>query len=84
MSVSYGVVHLPRTAGHHKIKCDTWTPIGSWKAGSLDFFLKINPRLQSMDMITDFLEKRALLNSQSNGTVILELDVKPSNHFKTK
>jgi len=71
----YGVLNLPRSAGFHKIECETWSPIGDWDTKSLAFFLGTHPRLQSLDVVSQNLEKRELLNTSSGGRVVLELEV---------
>lgn len=37
--LAYGIVPLPKTAGFHTIYCNTWSPMGDWRFGSLNFFL---------------------------------------------
>jgi hypothetical protein len=66
---------FPRTKGFHRLTCETWTPMGDLKSGSLSFFLKTFPRLKGRDIIAQNLEKREYLNTISSGKVIVELEV---------
>jgi len=49
--------------------------MGDWKATNSSFFLGTRPRLSNLDIL-QFNEKRSELLGLSNGTVILEIEVK--------
>jgi hypothetical protein len=68
-------MNLPRTKGFHRIECETWTPMGDRKQGSLNFFLGTFPRLKGNEVVAQSLEKREYLNSSSSGKVIIEVEV---------
>lgn len=77
--VSYGVCHLPKKSGYSKIICDTWTPTGVSIAkanyDALSFYLGNKPRLQSINAISKDLQYREMLNTQSSGRIMIELEV---------
>jgi hypothetical protein len=77
--VSYGVCHLPKKSGYSKIICDTWTPtgasLGMVKYDALSFYLGNKPRLQSIDLLSKDLQYREVLNTQSSGRIMIELEV---------
>mmetsp|Transcript_14583 Transcript_14583/g.12386 ORF Transcript_14583/g.12386 Transcript_14583/m.12386 type:complete len:242 (+) Transcript_14583:69-794(+) len=79
---SYGVTSLPRTKGHHKVTCDTFSPMGDRHASSLSFFLGTFPRLKDRDIVAKSLDKREHLSTLSSGKVILEIDVITKNFEK--
>ena len=71
---SYGVFNFPRTSGFHRIECETWTPLGNWRSTALSIFMGNQPRLNWTDTLLENSNQREFINSQSNGTVILELE----------
>jgi len=72
---SYGVLNFPKSAGFHVLDCETWSPLGDWKTSSMSFFMGTNPRLQSLDAISQSLDKREMLSTASSGKIIVELEV---------
>lgn len=77
--VSYGITNLPRKAGFTKLVCDTWSPSGSSYGkvnyDALNFYFGNKPRLQSIDILSKDIDKRYLINSHSNGKIVLEIEV---------
>lgn len=71
---SYGVFNFPRTGGFHSIECETWTPIGNWKAAALSILTGNQPRLNTDTLALNSFNAREFMSSQSNGTVIIELE----------
>lgn len=71
---SYGVFHFPKTPGHHTIHCDTWTPVGNWKTSAMGILTGNQPRLAFEHLTMNSNNIRKFLNSQTNGTVILEFE----------
>ena len=72
---SYGVFNFPRQSGYSIVKCETWTPIGGFKSSALSIYLGNQPRLSSNALVLDGTRnRRANICSESNGTVILEIE----------
>lgn len=79
---SYGVFHLPRTNGFHRIECETWTPVGNWKASALSILTGAQPRLSAEHLGLNAKDSYQYLNSQTNGTVVIELETVMKNFSK--
>jgi hypothetical protein len=77
--VSYGVANFPKKQGFSRIECQTWSPSGSSFSkvnyDALSFYFGNKPRIQSIDILSKDVEKRCLINSHSNGKIIIEIEV---------
>lgn len=71
---SYGVFNFPRTSGFHSIECETWTPMGNWKTSAISIMTGTQPRLSTEHLGFSTLKNREFINSQTNGTVVIELE----------
>ena len=81
---SYGVFNFPRTSGFHQIECETWTPMGNWKTSAISIMTGTQPRLAAEHLGFNSLESdnREYINSQTNGTVVIELETVLRNFRK--
>ncbi|EGR33738.1 hypothetical protein IMG5_041520, partial [Ichthyophthirius multifiliis] len=71
--VSYGIMNFPNHQGFHKIKINTWSPLGNWQYGNQQIFLGNQARLSNLDFVKYHEDKDSILG-QSNGQIIVEFD----------
>ncbi|XP_054160833.1 B9 domain-containing protein 2-like [Oppia nitens] len=70
--VSYGFVHLPTQAGHHRITCHTWRPIGALSDQIANYFTDEGLKLTNEEIIVTN-ENRSRLQTQAMGDINLDL-----------
>eukprot|EP00397_Hematodinium_sp_SG-2012_P048436 GEMP01055485.1.p1 GENE.GEMP01055485.1~~GEMP01055485.1.p1 ORF type:complete len:234 (+),score=42.78 GEMP01055485.1:50-703(+) len=77
--VSYGVLCLPNTVGHHEMKCRTWSVKGSTYDEVTAHFVGSKPQLVDplavIDARLSLNPERAGLLTEPSGTVHVSLDV---------
>ena len=61
-------------AGHHKLKCVTWKPIGNWRQRIRSYFVGGGPILRNSDIIYTGPD-RYRLTTVAMGTIHLQLDI---------
>lgn len=48
--------------------------MGTWNSAALSIYMGNQPRLSSDDLLLQSTQERQFINSQSNGTVVIEVE----------
>lgn len=75
-----GVINLPNKAGFFELECPTWRPIGNWKEEAYQFFLSCPPKLNDKASISENAKDRMVLETQSSGSVHIQVEVLTKNY----
>eukprot|EP00742_Colponemidia_sp_Colp-10_P006160 GILJ01006593.1.p1 GENE.GILJ01006593.1~~GILJ01006593.1.p1 ORF type:complete len:209 (+),score=16.32 GILJ01006593.1:50-676(+) len=73
--LSYGMCHLPSTAGSYNIVVPTWRPLGTTRDEVQAFFLGGVPQLKSLEPVSTASDLRCRLRTESSGNLHLQVDV---------
>ncbi|KAL0230178.1 hypothetical protein PCE1_003740 [Barthelona sp. PCE] len=76
--VGYCVYHIPTKPGFHEVEVATWKPIGTLSQQWSSFFIGNTPQLSNEEFVFGD-SSRYELNTESSGTVLLDINVVTRN-----